>query len=139
MQPPESSDGIAAQVIYLVGIGLAGAIAWISQYRHGGKSEEEQAASSVRGKQVVLESAELADLSGIERALRDLAPRLDAILSIDQGNKLASDMLKQVIEANHLMLNEMSRVMRRLEQELDVTKRMHEERILAARDSGAAR
>ena len=68
MQAPEPNDGWAAQIVYLGTVGLAGLVAWVSQYRQGRRAQE--AEPDVRGKHVILEGAELADM----HAVRSLAP-----------------------------------------------------------------
>lgn len=89
MAPPESPSWIE-NLGTLLAVGAAAAGAWWSQWREGQKEEDH----AVHGKQVVFERADLADLSTMERAARDIKEAagrqehiLDRLLDLETSNR----------------------------------------------------
>ncbi len=109
MQPPEANEGWLAQIVYLGSIGLAGLVAWVTQYRHGRATEEPHA-----NHHVILEEAEIADM----RAVRALAPHLARLGEQLQQTYVVVQDNHRIIEDNHRIV-EQNREMLVILQKLD--------------------
>ena len=123
MQPPATAEGGVGDVWAFLGTIAAAATIVLGNFVRGwrnGKGESE-----VQSRKVVLERADLADLSDVQRLLTDLRPRLEQLYDVERINR-------GMLEGNRERMDEVIRGMRRLEGELDIAKRLREEEILRA-------
>ena len=123
MQPPESPEGGMNDVWAFIGTIAAAATIVLGNFVRGwrgAKGEDEFAA-----KRVVLERADIADLSAVQRLLVEIRPRLEQVYDVERANE-------SMLEGNRERMDELLRGMRRLEGELDIAKRLREEEILRA-------
>ncbi len=123
MQAPDSSDGWIAQIVYLGTVGLAGLVAWVSQYRHGRRSESDE--PDARGKHIILEGAELADMHAVRSLvpeLRQIGVQLNQIMQVVQDNH-------RIVENNEKMLILLQKIDRAMEVEKEVESQRRQDRL----------
>ena len=109
MPPPAASDGWLAQLVYLGSIGLAGLVAWVSQYRLGRRGEERDPSP----RHVVLESAEIADMHAVRAispTLARIADQLQQTFQIVQENRRIVEDNHRIVEQNREMLTILQRI-----------------------------
>ncbi len=107
MPPPAASDGWLAQLVYLGSIGLAGLVAWVSQYRLGRRGEEREP------RHVVLESAEIADMHAVRSigpTLARIADQMQQTVQIVQENRQIVRDNRRIVEQNREMLTILQRI-----------------------------
>lgn len=134
MQPPEPSENWLTALGTVFAGGIIAASMWLRRYLAG---RAEGSTPDVHGKHVILEQAELANVSGLQSQLFLIGPKLDQIIAQDQarrtmierigGNleRAAADMERQMDEA--------MKILRRMDNELDVARRVREESLLRRR------
>ena len=126
MQPPESSDGWLANLVYLGSVGLAGLVAWVTQYRHGRRKPNDQ------HRTVVLESAELADMRPIRDVSRELARIGDQLqqtyLVVADNHRIVEDN-HRIVEQNREMLVILQKLDRAFAVEEEVREKLREQQI----------
>ena len=130
MQPPASNEGGMADVWAFLGTILAAATVVLGNFIRGWRNVQEE--DGTKSRQVILERAELADLSEVQRLLAELRPRLEQLYDVERINKT-------MLESNRERIDELLRGMRRLEAELDITRRIREEEILRVTRYGDGR
>ena len=122
MPPPAASDGWLAQLVYLGSIGLAGLVAWVSQYRLGRRGEERDPSP----RHVVLESAEIADMHAVRAispTLARIADQLQQTFQIVQENRQIVQENRRIVEDNHRIVEqnrEMLTILQRIDRAYDV-------------------
>ena len=120
MPPPAQSDGWLAQVVYLGTIGLAGLVAWVSQYRLGRRGQEREPGH----RHVVLESAEIADMHAVRSispTLARIADQLQQTFQIVQENRRIVEDNHRIVEQNREMLTILQRIDRAYDVQAEVT------------------
>ena len=130
MQPPASNEGGMTDVWAFLGTILAAGTVVLGNFIRGWRHAQEE--DGPKSRQVILERAELADLSEVQRLLADLRPRLEQLYDVERINRT-------MLESNRERIDELLRGMRRLEAELDITRRIREEEILRVTRHGDGR
>jgi hypothetical protein len=120
MQPPESNEGWLAQLVYLVSVGLAGLVAWITQYRRGRANEEAHVEHHV-----ILKEAEIADM----RAVRALGPQVTRIAEQLQQTFLVVQDNHRIVEQNREILVILQKLDRAFAIEEEVKEKLRQQRI----------
>ena len=126
MQPPEANDGWLANLVYLGSIGLAGLVAWVTQYRHGRRKPNDQ------HRTVVLESAELADMRpmrDVSRQLSRLGDQLQQTYIVVQDNHRIVEDNHRIVEQNREMLVILQKLDRAFEVEEEVKERLRQQEV----------
>ena len=126
LQAPEASDGWLAQAVYLGSVGLAGLVAWVSQYRHGRTRPDNG------HRTVVLESAEIADM----RPMRVLNAELmkirdqlrDTYIVVQDNHRIVEDN-HRIVEQNREMLVILQKLDRAFEVEEEVKEQLRQRQI----------
>ncbi len=122
MPPPAANDGWLAQLVYLCSVGLAGLVAWVSQYRLGRRGEEREPSH----RHVVLESAEIADM----HAVRSISPTLARIADQLQQTYQIVQENHRIVEDNHRIVEqnrEMLTILQRIDRAYDVQEEVKEQ------------
>lgn len=124
MQPPASENwtSILNAAGVLVGGAIVGAAMWMKSYWTG----RAEAPEDVHGKHVILEQAELRDFGILPQEMRAITAKLDQTLQLSQSSGTT-------VAENGRKIEELLRILRRMEGELDLAKRMREEEILRVR------
>ncbi len=134
MPPPAATEGWLAQLVYLCSIGLAGLVAWVSQYRRGQRTEDRDPGH----RHVVLESAEIADMHAVRAigpALTRIADQLQQTFQVVQDNH-------RIVEQNREMLTILQRIDRAYDVQAEVKEQERQKAIgdfLAAQRDRAER
>ena len=119
--PPATPEGGFADVWAFLGTVAAAATVVVGNFIRGWRRAKE--GNDVVARTVVLERADLADLTDVQRLLIEIRPRLEQLYDVERINK-------SMLEGNRERMDEVLRGMRRLEGELDIAKRLREEEIL---------
>ena len=122
MPPPAASDGWLAQLVYLCSIGLAGLVAWVSQYRRGQRGEFREPGQ----RHVVLESAEIADMHAVRAigpALTRIGDQLQQTFQVVQDNHRIVEDNHRIVEQNREMLT----ILQRIDRAYDVQAELKEQ------------
>lgn len=130
MPPPATPEGGFADVWAFLGTVAAAATVVVGNFIRGWRRAKES--GEVVARTVVLERADLADLTDVQRLLIEIRPRLEQLYDVERINR-------SMLEGNRERMDEVLRGMRRLEGELDIAKRLREEEILRVTRHGDGR